>query len=265
MAKVTAEPVIEPKEQILGEENQEAKTKEEAQFTIEVDKLATVIKVVEKLVNDTKFTIDENGLSCAAMDQANVAMVVFKMPAEEFIELSGKAEVGVSVDNIKKILDRAAKEDKISFKIKDNGIYVKFNSKIDKEFQIPQITLEEVAACKEPELNFKTSIKMESNLLLEAIEDSAWVGESTQFEIAAGRFTVNTKGDLSKYSGIVCSGIDKEAKVKCKFALEYLKKIVPKNVKELTVSIAEDYPLKLNYTLNKTSMVLILAPRISDD
>jgi len=57
-------------------------------------------------------------------------------------------------------------------------------------------------------------------------------------------------------------------KVKAKYSVEYLKKIISssKLADEVVINFNKDYPLKLDYaTIDKVSLSFILAPRVEND
>ena len=123
-----------------------------------------------------------------------------------------------------------------------------------------------------PDLKFKTTITCPSTTLNDAIEDVEIIAESVSFMAEDKKFIVSASGDSIKAmveikadEGIV---IKTEEKVKSKYSIEYLKKMIQasKISDQVTISFNKDYPLKLEYKeIDKLQMMFILAPRIEND
>ena len=99
------------------------------------------------------------------------------------------------------------------------------------------------------------------------------VAESVMFTAEPKKFTVSAEGDLSqakiemKESESTKIKVDGD-KVKAKYSIEYLKKMIcgSKIADEVSIYFSNDYPLKLEYkTVDKVLLSFILAPRVEND
>jgi len=85
-------------------------------------------------------------------------------------------------------------------------------------------------------------------------------------EVKDEELKISAKGDASGYGG---DGLGKFTGTKdcvSKFARDYLTKMVKKVADEVTVGLGTDYPIMLTYELgNESKLVLVLAPRVSND
>jgi hypothetical protein len=81
-------------------------------------------------------------------------------------------------------------------------------------------------------------------------------------------------GDLSKAKIEIKEGdnvkilTESEDKIRAKYSIEYLKKMMggSKLSDEVTIQLNKDYPLKLDYkSVDKVSLSFILAPRVEND
>ncbi len=231
------------------------------------------ITIISDLVTEARFRITKDSIELIAMDPANVAMVVFRLLSSAFVEYNVKEEtiISINLNNFKQVLRRIKAADNLTLEVTDNKLKLTLTSNAVRTFFLPLIELDEKEQ-KIPDLKFKTTITLPSSVLNEAIEDVEIVAESVLFAVEDKKFTVSASGDLSKAmveiksaEGIV---IKTEEKVKAKYSIEYLKKMMQgsKISGQVTVSFNKDYPLKLEYKeLDKIQMMFILAPRIEND
>ena len=127
---------------------------------------------------------------------------------------------------------------------------------------------------KIPNLTFPSTVEMTSSVLADAIEDSNIVGESVTLSLEPLKFTVRAESE-STHANIEIPGENgtkitssTTAKVKSKYSVEYLKKMMlgAKLSDQVTVHLNQDYPLKLEYkVVDKLSLNFILAPRVDND
>jgi len=233
------------------------------------------VAVISDLVTEAKFTVSKDSIDLVAMDPANVAMVIFKLLSSSFTEYQVEKEVKIALnlDNLKQVLRRAGPSDTLTLELTENKFKVVIKSSTTRTFYLPIIELEEREQ-KIPTLNFPLSVKTDTGLLSEAIEDVSIVGESVQFVCDEKKFTVQSEGDLSQAKiempGDDNTVITKEGEdvIKSKYSVEYLKKMMQgsKLSSEVYIRFSNDYPLRLEYkTTDKLMLSFILAPRVDND
>ena len=220
--------------------------------------------------------ITPNAIELVAMDPANVAMVVFKLLSSNFTEYDVKkdTEIGINLNNLKQVLRRASPKDMLTLELDDdNRLKITLKSSTTRTFNLPTIELEEKEQ-KVPDLKFPVTIKTYSSILNEAIADVDVVGESVAFIAEPKKFTLQAEGDLNQAkieikedesTKVVTSG---EEKIRAKYSIEYLKKMIngSKISDEVLIQFNKDYPLKLEYkTVDKVILSFILAPRVEND
>ena len=67
--------------------------------------MGDAIGIVSEVVSEVRIKLLEDGMSIVAVDPANVALVIFKLPKESFSQYETGNEVwGVNLDDLKKIL-----------------------------------------------------------------------------------------------------------------------------------------------------------------
>ena len=232
------------------------------------------ISIISELVTEARFKVNANGLELVAMDPANVAMVVFNLLSSSFVEYEVPQETSLAVNlsNMKQVLRRAKPNDSVTLEMAENKLKITLKSSTIRTFSLPILDFEEKEQ-KVPDLEFPLSVTTSTETLSEAIEDADIVGESVTFTAEQGKFTVSAEGDMSKANIEILSndftkieaGIDK---IKAKYSIEYLKKMISagKLASEVSIRFNKDYPLKLEYkAVDKLMLSFILAPRVEND
>lgn len=233
------------------------------------------ISIISELVTEARFKINKTGIELVAMDPANVALVIFKLLASSFAEYNINEDVYISLNlnNFKQVLRRANPNDIIILEVVDNKFNVTLKNKTKRTFSLPIIDSEEKEQ-KIPELNFPLTITTDAEQLVQAIEDVDIVGESVSFIGDKDVFIISAEGDMSKAQIEILADetttikTTRAERVKAKYSVEYLKKMIAAGKLASTVSIYfnKDYPLKLEYkTIDKLMISFILAPRVEND
>lgn len=233
------------------------------------------IAIISDLVNEARFKITPNAIELVAMDPANVAMVVFKLLSSSFTEydVTKDTEIAINLANLKQVLRRASPKDMLTLELEEGRLKIELKSGTTRTFNLPIIDLEDKEQ-KVPDLKFPVTIKTSSSVLNEAVADVDVVGESVAFIAEPKKFTLHAEGDLNqakidiKEDEITKISMDGNEKVKAKYSIEYLKKMIngSKLSGDVTIQFNKDYPLKLEYkTVDKVMLSFILAPRVEND
>lgn len=231
------------------------------------------ISIISDLVNETRIKVTKDGLELVAMDPANVAMVIFKLLSSAFTEytVDKEAEIAVNLNSLKQVLRRANPNDMLTLELEDNKLKIQLKSESTRTFNLPIIDIEEKEQ-KVPDLNFPVSIETNAVALSEAIEDADIVAEAVSFIAEPKRFMLQAEGDLSNAQIELKPGedtkINTKEKIKAKYSIEYLKKMMQgsKLADKVTIRFNKDYPLKLDYNaVDRVLLSFILAPRVENE
>lgn len=233
------------------------------------------ISVISELVNEARFKIGPDGIELVAMDPANVAMVIFKLLSSCFVEYDVNKEFKIAIDlsRLKQVLRRTKPNDVLSLDIEEDKLKIQLKSNTTRVFSLPIIELEEKEQ-KIPQLSFPVTIKTKSEVLSSAIEDAGIVAESVSFIAEPNKFSLQAEGDLNKAIIDMKQGeetnivSDSKEKIKSKYSVEYLKKMVngSKLADKVTIQFNKDYPLKLEYKeIDKVVISFVLAPRVENE
>jgi proliferating cell nuclear antigen len=234
------------------------------------------IAVISDLVNEARFKISKDGVEMIAMDPANVAMVVYKLLSSAFTEydVPKETELAINLANLKQVLRRVKANDILTLMVtEENKLQITLKGSTTRTFSLPIIDIEEKEQ-RVPNLTFPINVTTSSSVLNDAIEDADIVAESVTFAAEPEKFSISAEGDLSKAHIEIGHGTDTKvttessAKVKAKYSIEYLKKMIQAGKLADTVSIGfnQDYPLKLEYkVVDRLLLSFILAPRVEND
>jgi len=230
--------------------------------------LSDAIGIVSEVVSEVRIKLLSDGMSIVAVDPANVALVIFKLPRESFSEYECGNEVwGVNLDDLKRILKRAGTTASVIFEQEDNKLKISIFDKVKRIFTLALINVE--SEDKDvPELSFKCKVEMASEAFSQAVEDANIVADSVALTAGEGFFMVEGNGNLSSAraefssDGAVISGIGR-----AKYSLEYLIKFIKaaKISDSVVVNYSDDYPLRLDFPGEKMGIGFILAPRVEND
>lgn len=231
------------------------------------------VTIISDLVNEARFKVTSNAIELVAMDPANVAMVIFKLLSSSFTEykVDKDVEIAINLGNLKQVMRRANPSDMLTLEIDSSKLKITLKGTTTRTFNLPIIELEEKDQ-KVPELKFTATIKMPCSMLNDAVADADVVAESVAFMAESNNFTILADGDLSQ-AKIEMTGdknvqITANEKVKAKYSIEYLKKMIggSKLSDIVEIHFGKDYPLRLDYkTLDKVMLSFILAPRVEND
>jgi proliferating cell nuclear antigen len=234
------------------------------------------ISIISDLVSEARLKFSSEGVQLAAMDPANVAMVIFKLFSSAFTEYDIKKpiEIGVKLSDLKQILRRVNPSDMLSMDVTaDNRLEITLKGKNTRTFSMALLELEDKEQ-RIPELKFGLKVETDSSIFVDAIEDADIVGESVSFICDEEKLVLNAEGDFSKADIEVRSGEETKIafsgheSVKAKYSIEYLKKMIggAKIADQVTIQFNKDYPLRLDFvSIDKVQLGFILAPRVEND
>jgi len=230
--------------------------------------LSDAIDIISNIVVEVRIKLLEDGLSVVAVDPANVALVIFRLPKESFSQYEAGGEVwGVNLADLKKILKRASRAASVTLEEIEGKLRIVIFDKIKRNFSLALI---EVSAEDKdiPELNFGARIEMDSRDFAQAVEDAVIVADSCAFVLKDDVFAVEGRGNLNSARAEFSGGdLELFGQGRSKYSLEYLMKFI-KGLKisgKVVVSFSDDYPLRLDFPGEKMGIGFVLAPRVEND
>jgi proliferating cell nuclear antigen len=229
-----------------------------------------IINIISDLVLEVRLKVTREGLNIIAIDPANVAMILFKLPSSAFSQLEVEQDeiLGISLDSLKAVLRRVKAGSVLTITKHENELRLQIQDKINREFNLALIEIE--GEEKEiPNLSFISKVEMTSLDFAEAIEDCTVVADSCSFISAPDKFNIKAKGSLNSFSSEFSSDeINLEAEeATSKYSLEYLQKMVKatKLTDKIKINFGTDYPLRLDFHTPLVELSFILAPRVETE
>ena len=237
---------------------------------LESPKLFTdIIGIISELVTEVKLKVNNDGLSLTALDPANVAMSYFSIPKDLFsqFELEKEEILGLNLENLKSVLRRCKMGSSLTLQKEENLLKIGIQDKIKREFKLALIDtdLEEKDL---PEWEFKSVIKMDSEVFSEVIEDCDVVADSCTFTAEPNKFIVEASGLNSSKAEFSSDELEIYSDTsKARFSLEYLKKFIKgaKISNTVAINFSDDHPMRINFSTGNVMLSFILAPRVEND
>lgn len=237
------------------------------------------------MVTEASFTASPSGLKLRAMDPSRVAMVDLELPKEFFEEFSSGEEerIGLSFEDIGKVLKRASAADKLEMETGQGRLKVRLKGKATRTFSIPLLSIgaEDLPT---PRISFKANAKLVTESLKEAIKDASIISDHVVLEASNDGLMIKANSDkgeveveLSKDSGAVLSisvqrpdPKDADAKEtvaiqRALYSISYLDDMMKAADAADTVdlSFSTSVPVKLDFELPQGGkMTYFLAPRM---
>lgn len=234
--------------------------------------LSKAIELICELVLEVRIKVSEFGMSISAMDQANVAMVGFKIPKSAFVEFEAEDDVlGVNLDDLKKILKRCSSSGSIILKKEENMLKIEIFDRIKRDFSLNLIEVDSEDIDFETKISrmeFVCKVGVKSQDLVDCIEDCLVVGDSCTFEIKEGKLIIGAKGMNSTKAEFSSDEAEIEGEnSRAKYSLEYLTKFVKgsKLCEKTYLNFSNDHPLKLDIKPEHFELSFVLAPRIETE
>ena len=230
--------------------------------------LADAIGIVSEVVSEVRIKLLEDGMSIVAVDPANVALVIFRLPKESFSQYDAGNEVwGVNLDDLKKILKRASLGSSVVLEEDEGKLKISIFDKVKRTFRLALI---EVSSEDKdiPELNFAARVEMSADDFSRAVEDVNTVADSCALIVGDNSFRVEGSGNLNSARAEFSAGENEIFGVgRSKYSLEYLMKFIKggKVSSRVVVNFSDDYPLRLDFPGEKMGIGFVLAPRVEND
>ena len=229
------------------------------------------IELISELVTEVRLKVNEFGMSITAMDPANVSMIGFKIPRSAFTQFEvGKEELGINLENLKKVLKRCGTKSSLILEKKENMLNILIQDRIKRNFSLSLIEIESEDINfneKTSRMEFVSRVELSSLDLIDSIEDCAVVSDACSFIIENGKFIIESKGLNSARAEFSDDSTITGENCKSRYSLEYLSKFVKgsKLCDKTVLNFSQDHPLKMDIRANNIELNFILAPRVETE
>ena len=228
-----------------------------------------IISIISELVTEVKIKVTKEGLSLTAVDPANVAMVHLRMPSDLFSEYQLEKDeiLGINLDNLKAVLRRCKPGSSLILEKGDNALKFSIHDKIKRDFSLALLDID-VEEKEMPKWEFNSVIKLNSDSLVEVLEDCSVVSDACTFVAEPNKFVVEAFGLHSARAEFSSDEAEiHSANSMARFSLEYMNKFAKgaKISNRAHLSFSDNHPLRLDFPTGNVMLSFVLAPRIEQD
>lgn len=230
---------------------------------------ADIVTIISDLVNEVRLKVNKEGMSLTAIDPANVAMVYFKIPSSLFsqFDLKNDEVLGVNLENLKAVLRRCKPGSSLTLQREDNTLKLGIQDRIKRDFTLALLDIEGDEKTM-PEWEFKSVVKMDSESLVEVIEDCLVVSDACTFIAEPNKFIVEAHGLNSARAEFSSDEVEIHSdNSMARFSLDYLTKFArgAKISARVIINFSDNHPMRINFPTGDVLLSFILAPRIEQE
>ncbi len=207
-----------------------------------------IVESIAVLLEEAAFTITSEGLKLRAIDSSRSALIDLFMPREAFeeypSEISEEIRVGVNFSDLKKILKRVKKGDRIALEVSEGKLKVKLIGKATRAVMLPIIDVP-VEQLPTPKVVFTVTAKVASDALREAMKDADVIADSVKFEAKDDGLYITAssdRGDLEvkfERDSEAMFEYDLKEPASARYSLDYLADIVSKAYRVSDIAVIE--------------------------
>ncbi len=233
-----------------------------------------VISAIAKVIEEGVFVVDpEEGFRFRAMDPSHVVMVDLKFPRESFeeFEVEERVEVGVNLEDVAKILRRATKEDKLELSTADTKFSIAFKGRGYRRFVLPSLDIS-AEELPEPQLEFKATVRLMSDVYRDMIKDVELVGDVLKFVATQEEFRALSSSELgeaeivfTRESGSLIDLAVEDGEQAASYSLEYFTDFsgAARVADAITIRFSSDMPALIEHELpHGAKFSFLIAPRV---
>lgn len=243
-------------------------------LTISVKNLKEIADLLNTVVTEAKFKVDDNGISVIAVDPAHVAMISISVPKDVFSEFQteGEEEISMDIERLKSVIRLASSSDIVSL-AKDKGkLKFEINNIVKSISLLDNST---VTTPRIPQINAEFYVVLGKTELERGLKAAEDVSDSIRFTLSGEDFRARSMSDSEESEMVLTKDMIKEIKcqntIKSSYPLEYLLKLVKSlaSTEDLKLSFKDDYPLTIEFNFGQSKTVpnaikgsFLLAPRM---
>lgn len=232
----------------------------------------SIVEALSTLVDEAVFTFSGEGVKLRAMDPSRIAMVDFTLAKSYFEDYACDTEtqVGINLNELGKIMKRAATGDKLEIEAAEGRLRVTFKGRARRAFSIPLLDLgyEELPT---PSISFNVEAKMLADAVKEALKDAELVSDYVKVEASTDALSFHASSDrgessatFTKEEGALLDLNVKEPS-KALYSLSYLSDMMKAAAASeiVTLCFSTDMPLSLAFEIpGGGKITYYLAPRL---
>ncbi len=229
---------------------------------------------ISVVVEEAALSLRPEGATLRALDPSRTAMVDLFMPREAFDEypdIDGEIRVGMNFKELKKILRRVRKGDKVAMEVDEGKLKVKLLGRAVRSVTLPIIetVAEELPT---PRVVFTALIRTASDVMAQALKDADTISDTVKFDALDDALYIRASSDKGEVEvkldreGEAVYEYDVREPASSMFSTEYLVDIATKASKIsdiATIELATAKPISITFEIPAGGkLTYFVAPRV---
>ena len=244
-------------------------------FEVEVagiEPFRNLVKAIAAVVQEGCFNVDEARIWLLAIDPSHVAMVYFELPMEFFdgYLCEGTPRISLRIGEFLKFLDR---DERVEIRLERERARLVIRCTRPGHTRRFEMTILEPLdeEFPQPKILYKSSARILTQSLREAIRDADLVSENVKIEVADDMLKMSAVGDMGSAFSEWERGTDELLELRAEedsgatFTLSYLRDIINSasvSSEVATLELTTDMPTRIDFELPQGRLVYYLAPCI---
>ena len=223
---------------------------------------------ISSIVDEVTLTADSEALHLRCLDKSHITFITMELNKTVFDEYhcDTPEKMAIDCDDFYQLLKKC-KDNILELSTDNTNLLVTFKGDATRKFKLPFIDLE-YDNPQPPRIDLPCNVIIPSGLLKDYINDMAFFSEKLNFIVDENYFKVATDGQKGEAEIEYLHGENILETVKSMYSIPKLQEIMKahKFAKECIVSIGDDMPVKVNFTLptGDGKLEYLLAPRLDD-
>ena len=247
-------------------------------FEVEISSIEpfrNLVKALAAVVDEGCFNVDGTRIWLLAMDPSHVAMVDFELPGEFFNKYlcEGDPKIFINIGEFLKFLDRVERDERVKIRLDEERARLVIQCiRPGHSRRFTMAILEPLdEEVPQPKILFKSSARILTQSLRQAIRDAGLVSEHVKIEMTDGMLKMSAVGDMGSTFSEWERGADELLELKIEensgatYTLSYLRDITNTagvSSEVATLELTTDMPLRMDFELPQGKLVYYLAPVI---
>ncbi|GGP21020.1 DNA polymerase III sliding clamp [Thermocladium modestius] len=235
---------------------------------------AAIVDAIAVLIEEATFSVAQDGLRLRALDPSRTSMVDLFIPKEAFEEypdVGSEEHIGINFNDLKKVLKRSRKDDKVMLETDNGKLKVKLVGKAARTITMPMLDIG-MEQLPTPKVVFTVTAKLASDALDQAIKDVEIIADAIKFEGKEDGIYVKAssdKGDVEvkfEKEGDVMFEYDLKETAAAVYSTDYLADAVARasSISDIvTLEFATQKPIALTFEIPMGGkLAYYIAPRM---
>jgi len=247
-------------------------------FEVEISSIEpfrNLVKALAAVVDEGCFHVDEARIGLLGMDSSHVAMVDFELPGEFFdgYLCEGTPRIFINIGEFLRFLDRVERDEMVKIRLDEERARLMVQCTRPGHTRRFEMSIMEPLdeEAPQPKISFRSSARILTQSLRDAIMDAGLVSEQVKIEVTGDMLKMSAVGDIgSAFSEWERSSdelleLKAEEDIGATFTLSYLRDMVNAarvSGEVVTLELNTDMPIRLDFELPQGKLTYYLAPCI---